>query len=73
MNRFRYLCASAVVSLALFPGCSSPPHGQPETGSEPIAPNQVSNFSVLYAASRTPLPVPMLIHQITTERDRTSR
>src|SRR5579863_8279640 len=48
MNRFRYLCASAVLGLALLPGCSSP-HGQPEKESEPIAPNQVSNFSVLYA------------------------
>ena len=48
MNRFRYLCASAVVSLALLPGCSLP-HGQPENGQEPIAPNQVSKFSILYA------------------------
>jgi mono/diheme cytochrome c family protein len=37
-----------VVSLALLPGCS-PPHGQPEKGQEPIAPNQVSKFSILYA------------------------
>ncbi len=48
MNRFRYLCASAVVSLALLAGCSSP-HGQPRKGLEPIAPNQVSEFSPLYA------------------------
>jgi mono/diheme cytochrome c family protein len=48
MNRLRQLGASALVSLALLAGCSSP-HGQPEKGSEPIAPNQVSQFSVLYA------------------------
>jgi cytochrome c oxidase cbb3-type subunit III len=48
MNRFRNLSASAFVILTLLPGCSSP-HGQPEKGQEPIAPNQVSQFSVLYA------------------------
>lgn len=48
MNRFLYLCASAVVTIALLSGCSSP-HGQPKKGSELIAPNQVSDFSALYA------------------------
>jgi len=37
-----------VVSLALLQGCGLP-HGQPENGQEPIAPNQVSKFSILYA------------------------
>jgi cytochrome c oxidase cbb3-type subunit 3 len=48
MNRYRYHCAFAVVSLALLAACNSA-HGQPEKGSEPIAPNQISEFSTLYA------------------------
>ena len=47
MNRFRYLCASAALSL-LLSACSSP-HGQPQEGSEPIAPSQVLEFTMLYA------------------------
>ena len=47
MSRLRYLCASAVLSL-LLSACSSP-HGQPQTGSEPIAPNQVLDFPTLYS------------------------
>ena len=47
MNRLRYLCASAVLSL-LLSGCSSPPHGQPLGDSEPIVPSQVVDFSTLY-------------------------
>ena len=47
MNRLRYLFAAAVLGL-LLTACSSP-HGQPRGDSEVVAPNQVSNFSVLYA------------------------
>lgn len=47
MKRLRYLCASAVLSL-LLSACSSP-HGQPRRGSEAVAPNQVSDFTTLYA------------------------
>ncbi len=47
MNRLRYLCASAVLSL-LLSACSSP-HGQPHGDSEAVAPNQISDFTTLYA------------------------
>lgn len=47
MNRLRYLCASAVLSL-LLSACSSP-HGQPQKGSEPVAPDQISDFATLYS------------------------
>jgi cytochrome c oxidase cbb3-type subunit III len=46
VNRLRYLCTSAVLSL-LFSGCSSP-HGQPQKDSEPIVPSQVVDFRTLY-------------------------
>ena len=42
VNRLRYLCASAVLSL-LLSACSSP-HGQPQKGSEPVAPDQISGL-----------------------------
>lgn len=48
MNRFRYLCAFAVLGLILLPGCSSPP-GRPQKGSETQAPNEVLQFDPLYA------------------------
>ena len=50
MNRFRYqyLCASAALSVMLLSGCSSPP-GQPQKGSETLAPNEVMEFATLYA------------------------
>jgi len=48
MNRIPYLSALAVLSLALFSACSIP-HGQPQQGSEPVAPNHVVDFSTLYA------------------------
>ena len=50
MNRFRYLCASGAlgVALGLLSGCSSPP-GQPQKGSETLAPNEVLEFSSLYS------------------------
>jgi mono/diheme cytochrome c family protein len=46
MNRFRYLCASAVLSL-LLTGCSSAP-GEPAKDSEAIAPSEVMEFATLY-------------------------
>ncbi len=48
MNPVRYLCASAVMSLMLFSGCSSP-HGQPRQGSESLSPNEVLEFRTLYS------------------------
>jgi cytochrome c oxidase cbb3-type subunit III len=47
VNRFQYLCASAVLSL-LLSGCSSP-HGEPQKDSEPIAPSEVLEFVTLYS------------------------
>ena len=50
MSRIPYLSALAILSLslALISACSTP-HGQPQKGSEPVAPNQVVDFSTLYA------------------------
>jgi cytochrome c oxidase cbb3-type subunit III len=48
MNRIEYLFAIAVLPLVLLLGCSTP-HGQPQKGSEPVAPNQVADFGTLYA------------------------
>jgi cytochrome c oxidase cbb3-type subunit 3 len=54
VNRFRYrclyLCASAALSVMLLSGCSSPP-GQPQKGSETLAPNEVMEFGTLYATN----------------------
>jgi cytochrome c oxidase cbb3-type subunit III len=48
MSRIPYLSAFAVLALLLLSACSTP-HGQPEKGSEPLAPNQVVDFGTLYA------------------------
>jgi len=48
MSRIRYLSAVAVLPLVLFSACGTP-HGQPQKGSEPVAPNQVVDFGTLYA------------------------
>jgi cytochrome c oxidase cbb3-type subunit III len=48
VNAFRYLCASAAVSMTLVSGCSSPP-GQPRKGSEILAPNEIADFATLYS------------------------
>jgi cytochrome c oxidase cbb3-type subunit III len=48
MNRIRHLSAFAVLSLVLLSACSVP-SGQPQKGSEPVAPNQVVDFGTLYA------------------------
>jgi cytochrome c oxidase cbb3-type subunit III len=44
----RYLFISGVLSMTVVSGCGSPP-GQPEKGSETLAPNQVVAFGTLYA------------------------
>ena len=43
-----YLSAFAVLRLVLLAACSTP-SGQPQKGSEPLAPNQVVDFGTLYA------------------------
>jgi mono/diheme cytochrome c family protein len=48
MNRIPYLSVFAILSLALLSACSTP-HGQPQRGSEPVAPNLVVDFGNLYA------------------------
>jgi cytochrome c oxidase cbb3-type subunit 3 len=48
MNRLSYLSAFAVLHLLLLSACSVP-NGQPQKGSEPVAPNQVVDFRTLYA------------------------
>ena len=48
MNRVPLFSALAVLSLGLLSACSTA-HGQPESNSEPIAPNQVLAFATLYA------------------------
>jgi cytochrome c oxidase cbb3-type subunit III len=48
MSRISYLSAFAILSLALLSACSTP-HGEPQRGSEPVAPNQVVDFDTLYA------------------------
>jgi mono/diheme cytochrome c family protein len=52
MKRIGTLSALTVLSLMLLAACSTP-HGQPENDSEPIAPNQVSDFNTLYAENCT--------------------
>jgi cytochrome c oxidase cbb3-type subunit 3 len=48
MSRMPYLSAFAVLLLLLLAACSAP-NGQPQKGSEPVAPNQVVAFGTLYA------------------------
>src|SRR5882672_12898481 len=48
MRGIRYLCAFAVLPLVLLSACSTP-NGQPQKGSEPVAPNRVVDFGTLYA------------------------
>jgi cytochrome c oxidase cbb3-type subunit III len=48
MSRIPPLSAFAILSLALLSACSTP-HGEPQKGSEPVAPNQVVDFGTLYA------------------------
>jgi mono/diheme cytochrome c family protein len=48
MSRIPYLSAFALLALLLLSACSTP-HGQPQKGSEPLAPSQVVDFGTLYA------------------------
>jgi cytochrome c oxidase cbb3-type subunit 3 len=48
VNLVRHLCVSGAVGLMLFSGCSSP-HGQPQQGSQTLAPNEVLEFRTLYS------------------------
>jgi cytochrome c oxidase cbb3-type subunit III len=48
MSRISYLSAFAVLPLVLLSACSTP-NGQPQKGSELVAPNQVMDFGILYA------------------------
>ena len=48
MNALRHLGACFAVSVAVLAGCASP-HGQPQTGTEVLAPNEVLDFKSLYA------------------------
>ena len=48
MSRIPYLCAFAVLPLVFLSACSTP-NGQPQKGSEPVAPSQVVDFGTLYA------------------------
>ena len=48
MKRIRTLSALAMLTLVMLAACSTP-HGAPQANSEPVAPNQVSDFDTLYA------------------------
>ena len=48
MSRIPYLSVFAIFPLVLLSACSTP-NGQPQKGSEPVAPNQVVDFGTLYA------------------------
>ena len=48
MNTMRHLVALVVLSPTLLAGCATSP-GRPRPGAATIAPNEVSEFSVLYA------------------------
>jgi len=48
VNSLRYLGATAVLALFVLAACSSPP-GQPQKGSEILAPNEIADFATLYS------------------------
>jgi cytochrome c oxidase cbb3-type subunit 3 len=50
VSPLRSLCASTVLGMAFLAGCSAP-HGQPQKGSETIAPSEVLDFETLYATT----------------------
>jgi len=50
MKPFQYLGAFAALAIALLTGCSSS-SGQPREGSEPLAPNEVTDFRTVYASN----------------------
>ena len=47
MSSLRYLCTCAMLSVMLLSACSSPP-GRPSKDSEIPAPNEVTDFRILY-------------------------
>ena len=48
MNAFRNLCVRGVLAAIVLSGCGVP-HGQPNKGSEVLAPSEVLEFGTLYA------------------------
>ena len=48
MKVFRHLCVLVALGAILASGCGAP-HGQPNKGSEVLAPNEVLEFGTLYA------------------------
>ena len=48
MNALRHLCAPVALVAILASGCGAP-HGQPDKGSEVLAPKEVLAFGTLYA------------------------
>lgn len=48
MNAFRHFYVLAALAVIVLSGCGVP-HGQPNKGSEVLAPNEVSDFGTLYA------------------------
>jgi cytochrome c oxidase cbb3-type subunit III len=48
VNAFRHVCVCAALAAILFSGCGAP-HGQPRSGSEVLAPNEVLEFGSLFA------------------------
>ena len=48
MNAFRHVCICAALAAILASGCGAP-HGQPNKGSEVLAPKEVLAFGTLYA------------------------
>jgi cytochrome c oxidase cbb3-type subunit 3 len=48
VNACRHVCVCAALAAILFSGCGAP-HGQPRSGSEVLAPNEVLEFGSLFA------------------------
>jgi cytochrome c oxidase cbb3-type subunit III len=48
VNSLRYLGVTALFALFVLAGCSSPP-GQPQKGSEVLAPSEITDFATLYS------------------------
>jgi cytochrome c oxidase cbb3-type subunit 3 len=48
VKAFQYLCTFAVLAAIFLAGCGAP-HGQPRSGSEVLAPNEVLEFGPLFA------------------------
>jgi cytochrome c oxidase cbb3-type subunit 3 len=48
VKSFRHLCMLAVLAAIFFAGCSAP-HGQPRSGTEVLAPNEVFEFGPLFS------------------------